>query len=173
MTQSQLPSYWLNTINLSLYKSMQFFLYKDEFMPANSQLGLKNIFNIFPFFSLIVIYTSQSITILFHTTLWLHLTNIPLFQTLHLGLHPCLLHLSWSCTCICNTWLPWRGAMSSTCSPPSPDTSDCRPPNFLHLYVLLIQPFQLYSLCGLDSERICLDLNSLHFWKNYEYIIKI
>ena len=100
LTQSQLPSYWLNTINLSLYKSMQFFLYKDEFMPANSQLGLKNIFNIFPFFSLIVIYTSQSITILFHTTLWLHLTNIPLFQTLHLGLHPCLLHLSWSCTCI-------------------------------------------------------------------------
>ena len=96
----------------------------------------------------------------------LYLTHNPFFLTLYrgcMGAEPCQWHLSWSCTCICNTWMPWRGAMSSTCSPPSPDTSDCRPPSFAHVHELLIPPFQLFGHFCEDSESICLDLNNLHY----------
>ena len=99
----------------------------------------------------------------YYATLRLHFTNNPFFPTLCSGLHPCLLHLSWSCTCIWGTGLPWRGAMSSTCSPPSPDTSDCTPPSSAHLHDLLIPPFQLFGHFCEDSESKCLDLNNLYF----------
>ena len=91
-----------------------------------------------------------------------YIINNPFFLTHGLSLQACRLHLSWSNTYMGDSRPYWRVAMSSTCNPPSPDTSDCRPPSFSHLHELLLPPFHLCRSFYEDSESICLDLNNLH-----------
>ena len=98
----------------------------------------------------------------FYITSRLHIINNPFFLTHGLSLQACRLHLSWSNTYMGDSRPYWRVAMSSTCNPPSPDTSDCRPPSFSHLHELLLPPFHLCRSFYEDSESICLDLNNLY-----------
>ena len=88
----------------------------------------------------------------------LHFTNSPFFLTLYLCFQSCLMHLSWSYTCI-STFLHCRGAMSSTCNPPSfatsLDTFDCMPPSCAHFHELLLQPFQMCWCRCQDRGNLC------------------